>query len=41
MTVVFEFGGPDWTQWEAAAGTWGAFDAADLTWQQRDRAQTE
>lgn len=41
LEVEFEFGGPDWTQWEAAAGTWGAFDAADLTWQQRDRAQTE
>ena len=39
LEVVFEFGGPDWTQWEAAAGTWSAFDAADLTWQQRDRAE--
>ena len=39
LEVVFEFGGPDWTQWEAAAGTWSAFDASDLTWQQRDRAE--
>lgn len=39
LEVEFEFGGPDWTQWEAAAGTWGEFDAADLTWQQRDCPQ--
>ena len=37
MEVIFEYGGPDWTQWEGETGTWGEFDAADLTWQQRDQ----
>ena len=37
MEVIFEYGGPDWSQWEEDTGTWEAFDAADLTWQQRDR----
>lgn len=36
LEVEFEFGGPDWKEWEAAADTWAEFDAADLTWQQRD-----
>lgn len=36
LEVEFEFGGPDWNEWEAANGTWAEFDAADLTWQQRD-----
>lgn len=36
LEVVFEFGGPNWEEWEAAAGTWQQFDDADLTWQQRD-----
>lgn len=37
LEIEFEFGGPDWDQWEETAGTWADFDAADLTWQQRDR----
>lgn len=36
MTVMFEFGGPDWTGWEGLYPSWTAFDAADTTWQQRD-----
>lgn len=36
LEVEFEFGGPNWDEWEAAAGSWSDFDAADLTWQQRD-----
>ena len=36
LEIQFEFGGPDWDEWEQSAGTWSAFDAADLTWQQRD-----
>lgn len=36
LEIEFEFGGPDWSQWEDAAGTWADFDAAGLTWQQRD-----
>lgn len=36
LEVEFEFGGPDWNEWEAATGSWAEFDAADLTWQQRD-----
>lgn len=36
LEIEFEFGGPDWNEWEAAADTWADFDAADLTWQQRD-----
>jgi len=36
MEVEFEFGGPNWGEWEGMAGTWMEFDAADLTWQERD-----
>jgi len=36
MEVEFEFGGPNWGEWEGMAGTGGEFDAADLTWQERD-----
>lgn len=38
MEVVFEFGGPDWGEWEGRYGTWREFDDFDLTWQERDRA---
>lgn len=36
MTVLFEFGGPDWDGWEALYPSWQVFDDADTTWQQRD-----
>lgn len=36
LEIEFEFGGPDWNEWEQTTGTWSEFDAADLTWQQRD-----
>lgn len=36
LEIEFDFGGPDWTEWEQNNGTWTQFDAADLTWQQRD-----
>ena len=36
MTVVFEFGGPDWVGWEGMYGSWEVFDSIDQTWQERD-----
>lgn len=41
LELEFEFGGADWTQWEESTGSWAAFDAADLTWQQRDLPNRE
>ena len=39
MAVEFEFGGPDWTAWDAQDLTWTQLDAQDLTWQQRDTGE--
>ena len=39
MAVEFEFGGPDWTTWDAQDLTWAQLDAQDLTWQQRDTGE--
>lgn len=36
LEIEFDFGGPDWNEWEQSTGSWSEFDAADLTWQQRD-----
>lgn len=36
LEIEFDFGGPDWSEWEQSIGSWSEFDAAGLTWQQRD-----
>ena len=38
LIAEFEFGGPDWTDWDGEDLTWSQLDAQDLTWQERDTA---